>query len=172
MPKYLTHICRRRWALSMKKNKNWAAEKMKQLILLLAILMTLFTLACNSTEGKGGGGIEPSATTPEIIDGFMCGGIDNDRPVDIDNDFFVDDVVYIWLSWVNVSGSHELKILWVDPNDKIIEAKTTFESKTGKMVNYMWLDTTLSAPTGRWVAEVYLDNVFVRSYGFWLNPKN
>jgi hypothetical protein len=156
----------------MKKIKNWTVEKMKYSILLPAVLMTLFTLACNSTEGKGGGGVDPGASAAEIIDGFMCGGVYNDLPVGIDNDFFVDDVVYIWLSWVNVSGSHEVKILWVDPNDKIVEAKNTFESKTGKMVNYMWLDTTLSAPTGKWVAEVYLDDVFVRSYGFWLNPKN
>jgi hypothetical protein len=145
---------------------------MKYFTLLFAVLVALVALSCNSTEGKGSGAIEPGASSAEIIDGFMCGGVFNDMPVGIDNDFFVDDVVYIWMSWVNVSGPHNLKILWVDPNDKIIEAKTTFESKTGKMVNYMWLDTTPSAPIGKWVAEVYLDDVFVRSYGFWLNPQS
>lgn len=145
---------------------------MRCFVVLLALLLIQIFASCDSTEGKGGGGIEPGVSTPEVIDGFMCGGIFNDLPVGIDNDFFVDDVVYIWLSWVNVSGSHEVKILWVDPNDKIIEAKTTFDSKTGKMVNYMWLDTTLSAPVGKWVAEVYLDDSFVRSYGFWLNSRN
>jgi hypothetical protein len=93
-------------------------------------------------------------------------------PVGIDNDFFVDDVVYIWLSWVNVTGSHQVKILWIDPSEKIIEVVRTFESKTGKLANYFWLDTTISAPVGKWVAEVYLDGVFVRSYAFWLNSRN
>ncbi|MDZ7316751.1 MAG: hypothetical protein ONB24_11550 [candidate division KSB1 bacterium] len=143
----------------------------KRIIVFLLLPLILY-LACSTSEGKGGGGLEPGSTDPEIIEGFLCANVFEGRPVGIDNEFFVDDVIYIWLSWVNVSGQHELKVLWVDPNDKTIEATSTFESKTGKMVTYMWLDTSLTAPTGKWVAEVYLDNKFVRSYGFWLNPKN
>lgn len=145
---------------------------MKHLLLTIATAAAFFAVSCDSTEGKGSGGLDPGSTAPEIVEGFMCAGIFNDLPVTIDNDFYVDDLVYIWLSWVNVAGKHEVKVLWVDPNNKIIENTANFESTTGKMVSYMWLDTTVSAPIGRWVAEVYLDNKFVRSYGFWLNARN
>ncbi|RPH97029.1 MAG: hypothetical protein EHM72_14050 [Calditrichaeota bacterium] len=144
---------------------------MRNFIVLICLLMGLI-LGCSSTEGQGSGGIEPGSSSPDIIEGFMCGGVYNDLPVGIDNDFFVDDIVYIWLSWVNVTGSHEIKILWIDPNEKIIEVLRTFESKTGKLANYFWLDTTSAAPVGKWVAEVYLDGDFVRSYAFWLNSRN
>ncbi len=147
---------------------------MKKCPILLLFLLSLAAafLACSTTEGKGGGGLEPGTTEPEIIEGFLCAGVFEGRPTGIDNEFFVDDIVYIWLSWINVAGQHTLKILWVDPNEKIFESSQTFDSKTGKMVTYMWLDTSLSAPVGRWAAEVYLDEKFVRSYGFWLNAKN
>lgn len=103
---------------------------MTKRILFFLLLPVVLFLACSTSEGKGGGGLEPGSTDPEIIEGFLCANVFEGRPVGIDNEFFVDDVIY------------------------------------------MWLDTSLTAPTGKWVAEVYLDNKFVRSYGFWLNPKN
>ncbi len=139
---------------------------------LLLALLVLFALACDSTEGAGSGGTEPGTTAPEIVEGFMCAGVFEGHPVGIDNDFFLDERAYIWISWTNVVGKHEVKILWVDPNEKIIETKNTFESEKGKMTTYFWLDTTQSAPVGQWLAEVYLDGNFVRSYTFWLNQSN
>ena len=136
----------------------------------LFILTTL--ISCSSTEGKGGGGTEPNVSAPQIIDGFMCAGVFEDKPVGIDNDFWVDDPVYIWLTWVNINGSHEVKIIWIDPGDNLYETKQSYNSKDGKLTTYFWLDTTTSAKPGEWLAEVYLDGVFVRSYSFWLNSAN
>lgn len=144
------------------------AEKLFLPLLSLFLLAALF-LSCSSTEGQGGNTTEPSAGAPSIVEGFMCAEIYEDNPVGIDNDFFVDDVVYIWLSWQNVAGEHDVKIVWVDPNEKLIETTSSFVSRDGAMTTYYWLDTTNSAPVGRWLAEVYIDGIFVRSYAFWLN---
>ncbi len=141
----------------------------RKLLLLSASLPLLLILACSSTEGKGSKSTEPSVTAPTIVEGFMCTAIYEDKPVGIDNDFIVDDRVYIWLSWENVIGAHEVKIVWVDPNENLYETKDSFTSRDGKMTIYFWLDTTASAPVGRWLAEVYIDGDFVRSYAFWLS---
>ena len=147
-------------------------RKLKIVSLLLFPLVNIIILSCDSTEGGGGGGTEPTATAPQIVDGFMCAGIFEDKPVGIDNDFWVGDHVYIWLSWVNVTGTHEVKILWIEPGEKLYETKQTYKSQDGKLTTYFWLDTTSSAPAGEWLAEVYLDGNFVRSYSFWLNSAN
>ena len=143
--------------------------KISRLLLLSLCLISILIMACSSTEGKGGNTTEPSITAPSIVEGFMCTGIYENNPVGIDNDFFVDNVIYIWLTWQNVAGTHNVKIIWVDPNEKLFETTDSFTSRDGYMTTYFWLDTTSTAPTGRWLAEVYIDDVFIRSYAFWLN---
>lgn len=140
-----------------------------RLLLTITTLLFIFLLACSSTEGQGGNATEPSLTAPNIVDGFMCSAIYDNYPVGIDNDFFVDDQIFIWLSWENVIGVHSVKIVWVDPNEKLYETEDNFTSRDGQMTTYFWLDTTSSAPVGRWLAEVYIDGKFMRSYTFWLN---
>ena len=140
-----------------------------KLLIISISIISLLVLACSSTEGQGGNTTEPSVTAPAIVEGFMCAAIYDDNPVGIDNDFFVDDAIYIWLTWENVIGVHKVKIVWVDPNEKLFETNDSFTSKDGKMTTYFWLDTTNSAPPGRWLAEVYIDGIFMRSYAFWLN---
>lgn len=156
----------------MKIRKNFE-DKMNRVVLKLSIpflLIFLTVLACDSTEGAGSGGTEPGSTAPKIVEGFMCAGVFEGNPVGIDNDFFLDENIYIWLSWENVVGTHEVKILWVDPNENILETKKSFQSAQGTLTTYFWIDTTKSAPVGQWLAEVYWDGEFVRSYTFWLNP--
>lgn len=145
---------------------------MKKIVLFGFVLLMLVVLACDSTEGGGAGGLEPSNTAPRIIDGFMCGNIFEGNPVAIDNEFWQDDRVYIWLSWENMNGTHSVKIIWVAPNDKLYETSDSFKSNDGMLTTYFWLDTTSVAPVGQWLAEVYVDNLFVRSYSFWLNSEN
>ena len=140
--------------------------------ILFAASLMIFALSCGSTEGEGSGGTEPVVSEPQIIEGFMCAGIFEDKPVGIDNDFWLDDPVFIWLTWENVAGTHEIKVLWVDPNEDLFETKETYKSQSGKLTTYFWLDTTTSATPGEWLAEVYIDGLFVRSYSFWLNSTN
>ena len=143
---------------------------MKRLLLILIVLLpSLVYLSCEKTEGSGGGSLEPSSSDPEIIEGFICSGIFEGKPTGIGNDFFPDDLVYLWLSWANVSGSHKVKIIWLDPSDDIAaETTESFTSKNGKAITHFYIDTTTSSPTGRWIAEVHIDGTFVRSYAFWL----
>jgi hypothetical protein len=163
-------IWKRLWELlKMKSPATNSKNNLKTFCFLIGLITIGLFLACNSSEGKGSNVTEPDTNTPEIVEGFLCSGIFEDKPVGIDNDFFVDDIIYIWLSWQNVIGTHEVSIIWVDPNDKLIETKNQFKSERGTMTTYFWLDTTTSAAPGKWLAEVYLDGLFVRSYAFWLN---
>lgn len=133
------------------------------------IFSLLMCLACDDTEGEGGGGLQPGSSDPMIIEGFICAGVDNGKPLAIDNNFFPDDHVYIWLSWEQVAGERQVKIVWVDPDDDVAtETTSSFESKNSKWITFHYIDTTSSSPTGQWLAEVYIDGVFVRSYAFWL----
>jgi hypothetical protein len=145
---------------------------LKRAIILFLLSAIPLIISCSSTEGQGSGGTEPVVSAPQIVDGFMCAGVFEDKPVGIDNDFWVDDLVYIWLTWENMSGTREVKIVWVDPRENLYETKKSYSSKDGKLTTYFWLDTTSSATPGEWLAEVYLDGVFVRSYSFWLNSLN
>ena len=113
--------------------------------LIICLLALAVFISCSSTEGGGSGGVEPLLTAPEIVEGFMCAGIFEDKPVGIDNDFWVGDPVYIWMTWVNVTGTHEVKILWIEPGEKLYETKQTYKSQDGKLTTYFWLDTTSSA---------------------------
>ncbi|MBN1465377.1 hypothetical protein JXA02_06430 [candidate division KSB1 bacterium] len=145
---------------------------MRRTSILLFISVIPLIMACSSTEGQGSGGLEPVVSAPQIVDGFMCAGVFEDKPVGIDNDFWLDDLVYIWLTWENMNGTHEVKIIWVDPGDDVYETKKSYSSQDGKLTTYFWLDTTSTAKAGEWLAEVYLDGIFVRSYSFWLNSVN
>ena len=141
----------------------------KRWIALVLLFGGLVFIACDKSEGEGSGSLEPGATDPEISEGYVCAGIYESKPTVIDNNFFPDDVVYLWLSWENVTGNHKVRVIWLDPSDDVIADRTeTFNSKTGKAITHFFLDTTNSAPLGRWVVEIEIDNTFVRSYAFWL----
>ena len=141
---------------------------MRRLILLGIVAGAMLFSACDSTEGAGGGGLEPSAEDQVIMEAYICGFVENDNPGGIDNSFFPDDQIYLWMLWDNFYGNHTIRILWVDPNNKIYETERSYDVKSGRLKTYFWLDTTATAPTGKWFAEVYLDDDFVASYGFWL----
>jgi len=143
---------------------------MKTRILIFSLfVLPLLVVFCEKTEGEGSGGLDPGGTNPEIIEGFICSDVFDNKPRGIDNNFLPDDVVYLWLSWENVAGEHEVRVIWVDPDDNIIhEAKQQFDSKSGKQVTFFFIDTTSSAPAGRWIVEVHIDGRFVRSYAFWI----
>ena len=137
---------------------------------LVVLVLSLFALSsCDKTEGEGGGGLDPGSSQADIFEGYICSDVFDGKPRGIDNSFFVDETAYLWLSWINVPGKHEVKILWVDPDDDVVEtSRQTFASESGNQITFFFLDTSSSAPPGKWIAEIYLDEKFVRSYGFWI----
>lgn len=143
--------------------------KIKYLGGLFFLFAALIFVSCDKTEGEGSGSLEPGSNEAEIIEGFICSGIYENKPTGIDNNFFPDDVVYLWLSWGNVQGNHKVQIIWLDPSDDVVSDITeNFDSKNGKAITHFFIDTTNSSPTGRWIAEVHIDDRFVRSYAFWI----
>lgn len=143
--------------------------KLFKYILVIFFLFLLGFTACDKTEGEGGGGLQPGSGEPYLIDGFVCGGIYEGSPLAIDNNFFPGEEVYLWLNWGNVEGEHNVRIIWLDPDDDVIsDMDKSINSENGKYVNYFYIDTTDSAPTGQWIVEVHIDDMFVRSYAFWM----
>lgn len=135
-----------------------------------ASVIFLTFCACDKTEGGGSGSLEPGKTDPEIVEGFVCSAIIDNKPEGIDNSFYPDDKVFLWLSWGNVAGVHKIKIYWLDPNDDVVsEQEESINSKSGKAITHFFIDTTSSAPTGKWIVEIHFDGHFIRSYAFWMN---
>ncbi len=147
---------------------------MNKLLRSLSIVFALSSFlaglaACDKTEGAGSGALDPGANKPEIVEGFICGDLFEDKPRNIDNQFFADDRIYLWLNWTNVGGEHEVRVIWLDPDDNVItETAKKFNSKSGNQITHFYIDTTSSAPIGRWIAEIQIDGSFVRSYAFWI----
>lgn len=137
-------------------------------ILYIGLFLLLTGLACEKTEGEGSGGVSPSSSEPRIIQAFTCADVQDNAPLGIDNLFFVDEVVYFWIQWENVKGEHEVKVLWVDPDEDIVEKSQHFTSESGFYTVYFWIDTSSSAPAGQWLAEIYLDGQLMQSHTFWL----
>jgi hypothetical protein len=142
----------------------------KSLSLKIITLIALsLVIACEKTEGEGSGSLDPGSNNPEIVEGVLCGNIFDGNPQEIDNQFFADDIVYLWLSWKNVAGEHEVRVIWVDPDDNVIsETVKKFNSSSGNQITHFYIDTTSSAPNGRWIAEIQIDGSFARSYAFWI----
>lgn len=140
-------------------------------ILFVFFIFMLMSLACEKTEGEGSGGVSPSSSEPRILEAFLCADVKNNVPLGIDNLFFVDETIYLWVHWENVKGDHSMRVLWVDPENDIIEKTQTFSSENGYYTIYFWIDTSGSAPTGQWLAEIYLDGNLIRSYTFWLDEQ-
>ncbi|MBN1999666.1 hypothetical protein JW935_19080 [candidate division KSB1 bacterium] len=142
---------------------------MSRMIIFAFILSGLLWTACEKTEGGGSGSLEPGTGDPEIIEGYICGWVSNNRPEKIDNSFVQDERVYLWLSWGNVTGKHTVRVIWLDPEDDVVsDQEESFNSKTGKTITHFYIDTTSTAPVGRWIAEVHIDGKFVCSYAFWM----
>jgi len=134
------------------------------------LLISAFYISCDKTEGGGSGSLEPGSGDAEIIEGFICSHVADNKPEGIDNSFYPDELVYLWMQWGNVSGSHTVKVYWVNPDDKVMsEQEEKFNSTSGKAITHFFIDTTSSAPIGRWLAEVHIDGHFIRSYAFWMN---
>jgi hypothetical protein len=139
-------------------------------LVLVVLALILFALSsCEKTEGQGSGGLDPGSSQPDITEGYICSDVFDGKPRGIDNSFFADETVYLWLSWVKVPDKHEVKVIWVDPGDDVVEtSRQTFTSESGNQITYFFLDTSSSAPVGKWIAEIYLDERFIRSYSFWI----
>ncbi|MDZ7723721.1 MAG: hypothetical protein U5R06_13190 [candidate division KSB1 bacterium] len=132
-------------------------------------LLLITVIACEKTEGEGSGGVSPSSSEPRILEAFTCADVQDNLPLGIDNQFFVDETIYLWMHWENVQGDHSMRVLWVDPDNDIIEKTQTFTSESGFYTIYFWIDTSSSAPVGQWLAEIYLNGYLIRSYTFWLD---
>ncbi len=142
---------------------------MRNLYYITLVFSAVLWTACDKTEGGGSGSLEPGASDPEIIEGFICGWVSDNKPEMIDNSFIQDERVYLWINWGNVAGKHTVRVIWLDPdNDVVSDQEESFNSKTGKTITHFYIDTTSAAPLGRWLAEVHIDGRFVCSYAFWM----
>ena len=130
--------------------------------------MMIFYGGCDKVEGEGGGTVSPSDNEPYIIESVFCVNVDDEsRPVLITDTFYIDDYVYLWIRWGNVTETHTVTTEWYDPDgDMVAHPEQEFTAQGGQAITWFFLDTTPTAPEGEWWVDIYFDDEFMRSQIF------
>jgi hypothetical protein len=87
--------------------------------------------------------------------------------------FSRNDRIYLYTTWTNLTGPHEIKVLWIRPDQKVQE--TTRFKVNSPPASWAWLSFSkglldLSSGDvkfiGSWKARLFLDGKFLKEYEF------
>ena len=143
-----------------------------------ALGMVVFPLmvalgGCSETSSGGSGFTDVGRGEPTIIDSVLAISVFDDRPDGITTTFStnVNDQVFLWILWGNITEQHTIEVSWFSPNDDLEDPpfwneKKTLTSTTGDKITWFYID--LPDDTGEWFVEIYLDDLFERSHVFWV----
>ena len=143
----------------------------------LGIILLSLTIAlsgCSETSSGGSGVTDIGRDEPTIVDSVLAISVFEDRPDGITTTFSagVNDQVFLWILWANITEQHTVKVLWYSPEDDLDDPpfwteKQTLISTTGDKITWFYID--LPNITGEWFVEIYLDDdLFERSHVFWV----
>ena len=130
---------------------------------------------CSEDPSGGSGFIDVARDEPMIVDSALAISVFEDRPDGITTTFSaaVNDQVFLWILWANITEHHTVKVSWFspeedDPDDPAFwTEKQPLTSTTGEKITWFYID--LPDITGEWFVEIYLDDdLFERSYVFWV----
>ena len=138
--------------------------------------LTLALSGCSDDTSGGSGFTDVGRGEPTIVDSALAISVFDDRPDGITNTFSanVNDQVFLWILWANITEEHTVNVRWYSPEDGIDdppfwEEKQTFTSTTGDKITWFYIDLPEPDITGEWFVEVYLDgDLFERSHIFWV----
>ena len=136
--------------------------------------LTIAVSGCGEDPSGGSGFTDIARGEPTIVDSALAISVFDDRPDGITNTFSagVNDQVYLWILWANITEEHTVEVSWYSPEDGIDdppfwEEKQTFTSTTGDKITWFYIDLPDPDITGEWFVEVYLDgDLFERSHVF------
>lgn len=139
-------------------------------ILLLPVVIGLG--GCSETASGGSGFTDVGRDEPTIVDSVLAISVFEDRPDGITNTFSagINDQVFLWTLWTNVTERHTVEVSWYSPEDDLddppfLTEEQTLISTTGDRILWFYID--LPDITGEWFVEVYLDgDLFERSHVF------
>ena len=142
---------------------------MKKYYFILFLIAICSLVGCTASD-SGGNTVAPDATETYIIDAVLCTSIENNKPAQITNTFFLGERVNLWIYWANVKTGQTVTAEWYDPNGyQRNEHTVTFQAREDRQISITYLDMYSTAATGDWLVKVYLDDIFVRSYLFSVN---
>ena len=74
---------------------------------------------CGDSDNEGGGtAINLVRGEAIIADSVPAIKVSHDRPDGITNTFYSDsERIFLWIYWINVSGSHRVKVNWYSPEE-------------------------------------------------------
>ena len=141
---------------------------------IVLLSLTVALSGCGETSSGGSGFTDVGRDEPTIIDSVLAISVFEDRPDGITDTFSVgiNDQVFLWILWANITEKHTVKVLWYSPEDDLDDPpfwteKQTLISTTGDKITWFYID--LPDITGEWFVEIYLDDdLFERSHVFWV----
>jgi hypothetical protein len=92
--------------------------------------------------------------------------------------FSKSDKIYLYTTWIALTGRHEIKVLWIRPDNKIQETtrlKIDIPPKTQTYTTWAWLSfkkglldfmSSDAQFIGPWKARLFLDDTFLKEYAF------
>jgi hypothetical protein len=92
--------------------------------------------------------------------------------------FSKSDKIYLYTTWIALTGHHEIKVLWIRPDNKIQETtrlKVEIPPKTQTYTTWAWLSfkkglldfmSSDAQFIGPWKARLFLDDTFLKEYPF------
>lgn len=138
----------------------------------IALLSLTIALSGCGEEASGGSGFtDVGRDEPTIVDSVLATGVLDDRPDGITTTFVidVDDRVFLWMLWTNLTEQHIVEVSWYSPDDDLNgtpswSEEKTLTSTTGDKITWFYMD--LPEDTGYWLVKIYLDGLFERSHWF------
>ena len=129
---------------------------------------------CSEDPSGGSSFTDVGRGEPMIIDSVLAISVFDDRPDGITNTFSsgVNDQVFLWVLWANITEEHTVEVSWYSPEDELDDPpfwteKQTLTSTTGDKITWFYID--LPDVRGEWFVEIYLDgDLFERSHIFWV----
>ena len=129
---------------------------------------------CSDTSSGGSALIDVGQDEPMIVDSVLAISVFEDRPDGITTTFSaeVNDQVFLWILWANITEPHTVEVSWYSPEDDLDDPpfrteQQTLTSTTGDKITWFYIDLPEPDIIGEWFVEIYLDDdLFERSHVF------
>ncbi|MDE0465882.1 MAG: hypothetical protein OYL97_02400 [Candidatus Poribacteria bacterium] len=138
---------------------------------IVLLSLTIALSGCGEDASGGSSFTDVGRDEPTIVDSVLATDVLDDRPDGITTTFVidVDDRVFLWMLWTNITKQHTVEVSWYSPDDDLDgtpswSEEKTLTSTTGDKITWFYMD--LPEDTGYWLVKIYLDGLFERSHWF------
>ena len=88
---------------------------------IVLLSLTIVVSGCSETSSGGSGFTDVGRDEPMIVDSVLAINVFEDRPDGITTTFSagINDQVFLWILWANVTEPHTVKASWYSPEDDL-----------------------------------------------------